>query len=61
MLNLQFLLNDKTNAIELDIKIKEFFMKGNDIYSTIDVLNKKRNSNHLRWAVVPYLLASSNI
>jgi len=44
----------------LEQKIKQHFVKGENIYSLIDIFNVTRNPNMLRWAVMPYVFALSN-
>jgi len=61
MLNLAILLRDDVTAKKLDEAIKKTFVKKNKIYSTIDILNFKKNLNHSRWAVIPYLHALSGL
>lgn len=61
MLNLAILLEDKKTVIKLDQTIKSTFVRGSTVYSTIDIFGFKKNANHLRWAVVPYLYALSNL
>jgi hypothetical protein len=37
------------------------FCKGRDIYSQIDFMGVRRNRNMLRWAVIPFLYAASEM
>lgn len=60
-LSLAVLLNDVATIAPLEKSIRRYFIKNNVIYSTIDILGFKRNSNHLRWAVTPYLYALSTL
>jgi hypothetical protein len=59
MLNLATLLNDEGTVQNLNEAIGEKFIKDNAIYSTIDIFGFKKNAGHLRWAIVPYILAIS--
>lgn len=61
ILNLALLFNDYNYAVKLNQSIKSNFIKNDNIFSMIDILGLKKNKNHLRWAVVPYLCALSNI
>jgi len=61
MLNLGFLLNDRQLIRRLSHTIECSFCEGDDIYSQIDVFGFKRNKNMLRWAVMPYLFALSEL
>lgn len=61
MLNLANLLKDKPTVKKLDKAIKTTFVEKNVLYSIIDIFGCKKNANHLRWAVVPYLYALSNL
>ncbi len=56
VLNLAIMLNDKETIQKLSNAIQKYFInEDNDIASMIDLLGKRKNFNHLRWAVVPYL------
>ncbi len=59
MLNLAILMGDGSMVGELRKAIEKNFCVGEDIYSQIDIMGKKRNKNMLRWAVMPYLYALS--
>jgi hypothetical protein len=59
VLNMAILLNDKALCNELLSSIKTKFVKGEAVYSVIDLFYIKRNKNTLRWAVMPYLYALS--
>ncbi len=56
VLNLAIMLDDKETIQKLSNAIQKYFInKNNNIASMIDLLGKRKNFNHLRWAVVPYL------
>jgi len=55
MLNLSILLNDMKRANNLYNNIEKIFFKNSDIYSCIDIFGIKKNSNMLRWAIMPYI------
>ncbi len=57
MLGLSVLLDDIKTAKPLAEQIHKYFIKGDNIYSTIDCFGFKRNKNMLRWATMPYLYA----
>lgn len=59
MLNLAGLLGDAALVESLAPAIERHFTRGDDIYSQIDFVGIRRNRNHLRWAVMPYLYALS--
>lgn len=59
VLHLAVLLGDMEFAKELSGYIAQNFIKGEDIYSVIDVLKLKKNRNTLRWAQMPFLYALS--
>lgn len=59
MLNLAILMGDGSLVCKLLKAIEKNFCVGEDIYSQIDIMGKKRNKNTLRWAVMPYLYALS--
>ena len=60
MLNLANLYGDTVLFNELKHNIEKEFFKKNEIYSTIDLFNLKKNKNMLRWAIMPYLNAISS-
>jgi hypothetical protein len=59
MLQLAVLFNDTPLVLSLSESIKNTFVRKNNIYTVIDIVNLKRNKNTLRWAVMPYLYALS--
>jgi hypothetical protein len=60
MLNLATLVRDRELADALMRQIPRHFVReGQGVYSKIDCLNKLRDLNTLRWAVMPYLYAVS--
>ena len=59
-LNVANLLGDDCFAVELKQSIAAHFMVGKSIFSQIDIWNRRFSPEHLRWAVMPYLLALSN-
>jgi len=59
VLNLLTILGEMDKAQHLLEKIKKYFLEKNDIYSSIDVFNSKRNKNMLRWSL-PFIHAYSN-
>jgi len=61
MLNLAILLGDAALVEALPPVIDKNFVSGEDIYSQIDFFGIRRNRNHLRWAVMPYLYALSQL
>jgi len=61
MLNLAIMLKDSDTIDRLSKSIKDNFIKNEDIASMIDIFGTQKNFNHLRWAVVPYLHALSNL
>jgi hypothetical protein len=62
LLNLAVLRHDRAFARELAHHIARHFVRpGQGIYSKIDCLNGKRDLNTLRWAVMPYLYALSEV
>lgn len=61
MLNLAILLGDSALVESLPPVIDKNFVSGEDIFSQIDFLGIRRNRNHLRWAVMPYLYALSQL
>ncbi len=61
MLNLASLLEDHHTVEKLSKAIKKNFIKKRGIASMIDLFGVAKNFNHMRWAVVPYLHALSNV
>ena len=61
MLNLAILRDDHTLVESLKAAIDKHFVKGDVIFSQIDFLGIRRNRNMLRWAVMPYLYALSQL
>jgi len=61
VLNLAILLNDGFTTHFLLKSIEENFIRDNNIYSQIDIFNINRNKNFLRWAIMPYLYAISQL
>jgi hypothetical protein len=61
VLNLAGLLGDGDLAIRLLDSIRGHFCRGTDIYSRIDLTGTRRNRNTLRWAVMPFLHAASQM
>lgn len=61
MLNLAVLLGDRDLAVRLLDSIRTEFCRGMDVYSQIVVSGTLRNRNTLRWAVLPFLHAASQI
>jgi len=61
ILNLAIMLKDSDTIDRLSKSIKDNFIKNGNIASMIDIFGTQKNFNHLRWAVVPYLHALSNI
>ena len=59
-LNIAYMLKDNSLAMELKQSIADHFIVGEKIFSQIDILGLRFSSGHLRWAVMPYLLALSN-
>ncbi|QOX78546.1 hypothetical protein FY034_06255 [Trichlorobacter lovleyi] len=59
MLALAVMLGDMKTAADLIDQIERNFIKDNKIYSVIDRFGFRRNSNMLRWAVMPYVNALS--
>jgi len=60
-LNLALLRGDYGFAERLNASIVKHFVNGRDIYSQIDVFGRQRGKNTLRWAVMPYLYAASEM
>lgn len=61
MLNLAIMVDDRTTVERLSQSIRDNFIKKGDIASMIDIFGNLKNFNHLRWAVVPYIFALSNL
>jgi hypothetical protein len=61
VLNLAVLLRDWDLAEKLLHSIGVHFCRGADIYSQIDLTGALRNRNTLRWAVMPFLHAASQM
>ena len=61
LLNVAVLLKESVLAQRLLDSILQHFCKGEEFYSQIDVLGCRRNRNTLRWAVMPFLLAASQM
>jgi len=61
VLNLAILLNDNSTIHFLMKSIEDNFICNDSIYSQIDIFNIKRNKNFLRWAIMPYLHAISQL
>ncbi len=59
MLNLANLTGDEELVRDLSQAIERSFLHDKDIYSQVDIFNKRYNKNMLRWAVMPYLYALS--
>lgn len=60
-LNLALLLGDRDFAGKLLTSILATFSRGADLYSQIDFLGVRRGRNTLRWAVMPFLYAASQV
>lgn len=60
-LNMALLLDKHTFAEKLNESIVSNFVTQKTIYSQIDLLENKRNPGMLRWAVMPYLYALTNL
>ncbi len=61
VLNLAVLLGDRELAVRLLDSIQAGFCRGLDVYSQIDVSGTLRNRNTLRWALLPFLHAASQM
>ena len=61
VLNLAVLLGDGDLAVRLLDSIRAHFCRGMDVYSQIDLTGTLRNRNTLRWAVMPFLHAASQM
>jgi hypothetical protein len=56
VLNLAIMQNDQENILMLSNSIKKYFInKNNEVASMVDLFGTRKNINHLRWAVIPYL------
>jgi hypothetical protein len=56
VLNLAIMQEDTKNIQKLSSAIQKYFInEHSEISSMIDLFGNKKNFNHLRWAVVPYL------
>jgi hypothetical protein len=60
-LNLALLLGDRRFANDLLASIMRNFCAGPDVYSQIDFIGLRKNKNTLRWAVLPFLYAASQM
>jgi hypothetical protein len=61
VLNLALLLGDSGFAHSLLASIRRHFCRGVDVYSQINLMGGLRNKNTLRWAVMPFLHAISQM
>ena len=61
MLNLAILRGDAGLIESLVPAIEKHFVRGDVIFSQLDYFGIPRNRNHLRWAVMPYLYALSQL
>lgn len=61
MLNLAILLGDTSLARTLAEAIEKHFVSGSEVFSKIDWFGFRRNRNMLRWAVMPFLYALSQL
>jgi hypothetical protein len=61
MLNLALLVGDSRLAQSLLASVLQHFCRGLDVYSQIDFIGGRRNKNTLRWAVMPFLYAVSQV
>jgi len=61
MLNLANLVGDEALVRDLSQAIERVFLHDKDVYSQVDIFNKRYNKNMLRWAVMPYLCALSSV
>lgn len=59
MLNFSILMKDYQLSKTLNESIKKNFIKGNDVFSQINLNGTLMNKNTLRWAAFPYLYANS--
>lgn len=61
MLNLAYLTGDRSLAVVLSASIHKHFCRDDGIYSQIDRFGNLRNRDMLRWAVMPYVFALSQL
>ena len=61
VLGLAVTLGDDQLVASLSRAIDQYFCRGADVYSQIDGLGIRRNKNMLRWAVMPYVHALSEV
>lgn len=61
ILNLAALVGDTALVESLLPVIEKTFVSEDAIFSQVDLLGVRRNRNHLRWAVMPYLYALSQL
>ena len=61
MLNLAILRGDQSLVATLAPAIAKQFVKGETIFSQIDFMGIRRNRNMLRWAVMPYIYALTQL
>ena len=61
VLNVARLLGDTGLARRVLTSIVHHFCDGPDVYSQIDFLGRRRRRNTLRWAVMPFLYAASQM
>lgn len=61
ILNLASLIGDRELVVSLSRAMKDTFFRDGDIFSEVDLFNRPYNRNMLRWAVMPYLFASSHM
>jgi len=61
LMSLSALTGDHELVANLSRNIELSFVRGQDIYSQIDIIGRRRNKNMLRWAVMPYLHALSQL
>lgn len=61
VLNVAVLLGDRRLAGALVPAILRAFCDGQDVYSHIDIFGRRRNRNTLRWAVMPFMYALSQL
>jgi hypothetical protein len=61
MLNLALLMGESRLASQLLESVIRHFCRGMDVFSQIDFLGCLKNRNTLRWAVLPFLYAASQM
>jgi len=61
MLNLSIMLKDNSTVEKLSKSIQDNFVKNRKIASMIDLFGQRKNFDHLRWAIMPYIYALSNL